>query len=380
MNFTRKYPSRRSSSRISRSLILGSGSLIWLVLCILACGLPAQSQQPSAVPAAASDPSDPPGTGTSAAQQAPAQQSPGKIIGTIVDQSGTPVAGALVTIKPAEQSPLQQVLSGDTGQFSFDGISPGPFQLAITAQGFAAKTYSGNLHSGEVSILPQIILAIATVTTQVRAESQAELAEQQIKVQEKQRVFGLVPNFYVTYVGNAVPLTPRQKFELAWKSTIDPVTFVVTGAIAGIEQANDSFNGYGQGAAGYGKRYGASYADLMTGTYIGSAILPSLLKQDPRYFYRGTGTKRSRLLYALGNAFICKGDNGRWQPNYSTIFGNLAAGAISNAYYPANDRGAALTFERVGFGLGASAGVGVLQEFFLRKLSLSFHVRGAPKQ
>ena len=365
--------------RYIRSFALHPGSLVWLLLGVLACGLPTQSQQPSAAPAAASNPSVAPGTATSAGQQAPAQQSLGKIIGTIVDQTGTPVVGALVTIKPADQSPLQQVLSGDTGQFTFDGISPGPFQLAITAEGFAPKTYSGDLHPGEVSILPQIILAIATVTTQVRAISQAELAEQQIKVEEKQRVFGLVPNFFVTYVGNAVPLTPRQKFELCWKSTLDPTTFLATGAIAGIEQANDSFKGYGQGAEGYGKRYGATYADLMTGTYISGAILPTLLKQDPRYFYRGTGSKRSRLLYAMGNAFICKGDNGRWQPNYSTIFGNLAAGAISNAYYPASDRGAALTFERAGLGMGGSMAIGVLQEFFLRKLSLNFHVRGTQK-
>lgn len=365
--------------RNNRSSIFRLGSLVWLLLGILACGLPTRSQQLSAVPAAVSDPSIPTGTATSASQQAPAQQSQGKVIGTIVDQTGTPVVGALVTIKPAEQSPLQQVLSGDTGQFSFDGISPGPFQLAITAEGFAPKTYSGSLHPGEVSILPQIILTIATVTTQVRAISQAELAEQQIKVEEKQRVFGLVPNFFVTYVGNAVPLTPRQKFELCWKSTLDPSTFVVTGAIAGIEQANNSFKGYGQGAEGYGKRYGATYADLMTGTYISGAILPTLLKQDPRYFYRGTGSKRSRLLYAMGNAFICKGDNGRWQPNYSTIFGNLAAGAISNVYYPSNDRGAGLTFERAGLGMGGSMAIGILQEFFLRRLSLNFHVRGTQK-
>jgi hypothetical protein len=148
------------------------------------------------------------------------------------------------------------------------------------------------------------------------------------------------------------------------------VTFVLTGAIAGVEQADNSFKGYGQGAQGYAKRYGATYADTVTGTFIGSAILPSILKQDPRYFYKGTGSTQSRILYAIANAFICKGDNKRWQPNYSSIAGSLAAGGISNLYYPASDRnGAALTFENTLIGIGATAATNILQEFLIRKLT-----------
>ena len=96
-------------------------------------------------------------------------------------------------------------------------------------------------------------------------------------------MLGVIPNFYVSYTPNAVPLTTRLKFRLAWKSIIDPFTFGITGAIAGIEQANNTFSGYGQGAQGYAKRYGAAYADLVSGTLLGGAILPSLFKQDPRY-------------------------------------------------------------------------------------------------
>jgi hypothetical protein len=125
----------------------------------------------------------------------------------------------------------------------------------------------------------------------------------------------------------------------------------------------------GQGAQGYAKRYGAAYADTATSTLIGSAILPSLLKQDPRYFYKGSGSKRSRVLYALANSVICKGDNGHWQANYSGIFGSLAAGGISNLYYPANDRGAGLTFENTLIAIGATAAANVLQEFVIRKLT-----------
>jgi hypothetical protein len=167
-----------------------------------------------------------------------------------------------------------------------------------------------------------------------------------------------------------VPLAPKQKFELAWKTIVDPVTFGVTGVIAGIQQAQNDFSGYGQGAEGYGKRYGASYADAVTGTIIGSAILPSLLKQDPRYFYKGTGSKRSRILYAIANSVICKGDNGHWQANYSGILGSLASGGISNLYYPAKNRdGAELTFENTLIGIGETAAVNLLQEFVVRRLT-----------
>ena len=174
----------------------------------------------------------------------------------------------------------------------------------------------------------------------------------------------------MSYDHHAVPLAPKQKFELAWKTTVDPVSFGVTGAIAGIQQAQNDFSGYGQGAQGYGKRFGASYANFLASTYIGGAILPSLLKQDPRYFYKGAGSKRSRVLYAIANSVICKGDNGHWQANYSSILGSLAAGGISNLYYPAKNRdGAELTFENTLIGISESAAVNLLQEFFIRKLT-----------
>ena len=270
----------------------------------------------------------------------------------------------------ADQSLDQETLSGDDGQFSFANVAPGSFRLTITSEGFATQAFDGNLHSGESYVVPRIVLTIATAVTEIRVvPSQFEIAEEQIKEQEKQRPLGIIPNFYVSYVANAAPLTPKQKFELAGKTLWDPVTFGLTAAIAGLQQANNELGGYGQGAQGYAKRYAASYADAVTGTLIGSAILPSVLKQDPRYFYRGTGSKRSRVLYALANSVICKGDNGHWQANYSGIFGSLAAGGISNLYYPAHDRGAELTFENALIGIGATAATNILQEFVIRKLT-----------
>ncbi len=270
-----------------------------------------------------------------------------------------------------DQSAKQETLSGDDGQYSFGSAASGPFQLTIAKEGFATQAISGTLHPGETYNVPRIALALAPEKTEVQVVvPRVEVAEEQIKEEEKQRVLGFVPNFYVSYVPDAAPLTPKQKFELAWKTSVDPVTFVLTGAVAGVQQANNVFSGYGQGAAGYGKRYGADYADSVTNIFIGSAILPSLLKQDPRYFYKGSGSTRSRILYAIANSVICKGDNGRWQANYSNVLGSLAAGGISNLYYPAQDRnGAALTFENAAIEVGASAAANLLQEFVIRKLT-----------
>jgi hypothetical protein len=307
---------------------------------------------------------------SSASAQLPDPPVPGTIHGTVVDPNGTAVAGARVKLARADQPPTQETQSGDDGQYSFANIAPGPYQLSISAEGFATKTSSGILHSGESMVVPQIALALTTEVTEVRVEfSPTELAQEQIKDEEKQRVLGFIPNFYVSYIPNAAPLNTRQKFELAWKSTLDPVTFGITGAIAGIQQANNQFDEYGQGAQGYAKRYGASYADLVTSTFIGGAILPSLLKQDPRYFYKGTGSKRSRVFYAIANSVICKGDNGHWQANYSAIIGGLASGGISNLYYPASDRGAGLVFENAAIGIAGTAAANLLQEFVIRKLT-----------
>jgi len=287
-----------------------------------------------------------------------------------VDQTGAFIAGARVSLAREDQSPSQEALAGDDGQFSFANVAPGPFQLTIASPGFSPQTVSGILQPGENRVVPQIPLAVASADTEVKVVlSRVEVAEAEIKDEEKQRLLGFIPNFYVSYDPNAVPLTSKQKFELAWKTTVDPVSFGLVGFTAGLQQAANNFSGYGQGAQGFGKRYGASFADSATGTLLGGAILPSLMKQDPRYFYKGTGSKRSRILYALANAVICKGDNGHWQPNYSGIFGGMASGGISTLYYPPEDRGAGLVFENLGFGIAESAVTNLFQEFFIRKVT-----------
>jgi len=339
------------------------------ILCTLPCpGLAQQSADPAAT--AEQTPSTYP---TSSASSNPQQANPlfsGVVRGTIVDKTGTLLGGVRIKLSQEGSSTSLEATSGEDGQFEIVNAPAGAFQLTFTATNFKAQAYSGTLHSGEVLAVPEITLELAMEVTTVRVEeTPVEIAQEQIHEQEKQRVLGVIPNFYVSYAKDAVPLNTKQKYELAWKSTLDPVTFVVAGAIAGTQQATNAFSGYGQGAQGYGKRYGATYADIMIGTFIGSAVLPSVMKQDPRYFYKGTGTFKSRFSYAIANAVICKGDNMHWQLCYSSLLGSLAAGGISNAYYPASDRGAALTFENFGIGIGATAGVNLLQEFVLRKIT-----------
>jgi hypothetical protein len=347
-------------------------------LCVLFCCLPllARAQQIERIDSALPDA---PTIGILAAQDVSGQnqgESLGTISGTVVDQNGNFVFSARVRLEREGHTEEREAVSDKEGHFSFAGVPAGPFRLTISAVTFADQEVAAILHPGEALEVPQISLPIAAATSEVRVSvTNYELAEEQVKIQETQRVLGVIPNFYVTYQQDTLPLKPKQKFELAWKTSVDPVTFAVAGGFAGVQQAENTFSGYGQGAQGYAKRYGASYADSFIGTMVGGAILPSLLKQDPRYFYKGTGSTRSRILYALANAVVCKGDNGHWQPDYSGILGSLAAGGISNLYYPSSSRnGAGLTFENTFIGLGGSAVGNLFQEFLVRKLTP--HTRG----
>ncbi|MGO9519598.1 MAG: carboxypeptidase-like regulatory domain-containing protein, partial [Candidatus Korobacteraceae bacterium] len=304
---------------------------------------------------------------------------PGNISGTVVVQTGEAAAGATVQLKYGDQPP-KEVPSGDNGQFSFTNVPPGPFHLTISAPGFATHEFDGTLHPGEAFIVPETMLSIEAAVTEVRVEMTAEeVAQEEVKEQYKQRVFGFIPNFYVTYVPDPAPLTPKLKFQLAFRSVIDPFTFVAVGFLAGLQQAADEFGAYGQGAAGYGRRYGAAYGNVVASTFIGSAILPTLFKQDPRYFYKGTGSVKSRIGYALANAVICKGDNKKWQFNYSEVIGAFATGAISYTYYPPGDRHGVI-WQNGLIKLGESAVAGVFQEFVIRRLTphLQTHAKTQP--
>jgi hypothetical protein len=303
-------------------------------------------------------------------------QTSGSIHGTVTDPSGDLLVGASVKLDGDSPKTQQTLLTNSMGFFDFTGLAPGTFRVTIASKGFDEWTAPEIvLQPGGSYEVPHIVLHIATTHTDVEVMlTVQEIAEEQVRAEEKQRILGVVPNFYVTYVWHAAPLTPKQKFRLALRTSIDPVTFLIDGATAGIEQSQDYLSGYGQGATGYAKRFGAAYADDFIATMIGGAILPSLFHQDPRYFYKGTGSVESRALHAISSVIICKGDNGHWQPNYSNVLGSLASAGISNLYYPTTDRdGAAVTVDNALIGIAEGAVTALLQEFIIKKLS-----RGVP--
>jgi hypothetical protein len=146
--------------------------------------------------------------------------------------------------------------------------------------------------------------------------------------------------------GPFVPLSPKQKFDLSFHTIIDPYTFALAIVFGGgLGELEDSHPDYGHGPQGLGKRIGSSYLDNIDGNLIGNALLPTILHQDPRYFRKATGSIKSRIIYSALSTVICKGDNGKRQFNISNVAGNFISGAISNAYYPASERGVGLTID-----------------------------------
>ena len=217
----KKGPCERALVQSVRGWVLAARILLPVSVGVLACGIPAlaQSERLLLIPEAEGGLPATIGTAASGGGQQPAQRLPGSISGTIIDRTGTGVVGARVKLTRDDQSPSREVVSDDQGKFFFTNIAPGPFHLTITSEGFAPQTSSGNLVSGENYTAPEIALVLATNITEVRVSfTQVELAQEQLKDQEKQRVFGVIPNYYVSYVANAAPLNTRQKFQLAWRA------------------------------------------------------------------------------------------------------------------------------------------------------------------
>ncbi len=299
----------------------------------------------------------------------------GSIVGTVTDVNGDTVPKATVVLESTDASGRRAVVASDNGYFELHEVTPGiPYQIKISAAGFSEwSSPPVTLEPSQFKILTDIKLQIELARTTVNVtQTSEEVATEQVKVEETQRVLGVIPNFYVVYEPDPVPLTTKLKFQLALKVASDPVTAVGVAFLSAVQQAGDTPD-YGQGAEGFGKRYGANAADGLSDIMIGGAILPSLLHQDPRYFYQGTGTKKSRLGHALAHPFVCKGDNGHLQPNISSLGGDLASSAISNLYYPQSNRGTDLVFMNFAINTAERVATSLAQEFVLQKIRLQGH-------
>lgn len=293
------------------------------------------------------------------------------IYGTVLDSNGAEVQGARVELRSTDGNGMRVQHSGNNGAFTFYNLPAGNFELTVSGSGWS--TYQSPaiaLQTGEYHIVPQITLSVAAAVTAVRVVGdREELAEEQVQIAVQQRVLGVFPNFYSSYNWNAPPMGTKQKFQLSFRSLIDPMTFVGAGTIAGIEQYNNNFPGYGSGMEGYAKRYGAAYADDVTARLLGKALLPSIFHQDPRYFYKGSGSARSRAFYAIAAAVIARSDSGHWEPNYAQVLGAFGSGGISNLYYPAASRGLGLTLTNGAIDIADYAGTNLLREFILRRFT-----------
>lgn len=302
----------------------------------------------------------------------------GTIVGTVTDVNGDTVPNAAVALQGNDASDRRTVTANDNGYFEFHDLKPGiPYHVIINAAGFSEwSSLPVALEPSQFKILTDIRLQIELARTTVNVtQTPAEVATEQVRVEETQRVLGVIPNFYVVYEPDPVPLTTRLKFQLALRVASDPITAFGIAFLSAVQQAGDTPD-YGQGAQGFGKRYGANAADGFSDIMIGGAILPSLLHQDPRYFYQGTGTKKSRFRHAMVHPFVCKGDKGNWMPNYSSLGGDLASSAISNLYYPQSNRGVGLVFTNFAINTAERVATSLAQEFLLRQIRWQGH---APK-
>jgi hypothetical protein len=288
------------------------------------------------------------------------------VSGVVEDMEGALIPGAEVTLEAVGAN--RQVASGSDGRFEFDDVPAGEFTVVAKEQGMVDGRCSGTLVAEQRVELDPMMLKAGAVES-VTAVTQEQMAAIQVHSEEQQRIGGILPNFYVSYDPNPMPLTTRLKFELGWRSVVDPANVGFVAAVAGFEQAGNSFPGYGQGASGYAKRFGAGMADATVGTMLTGAVLPVVFRQDPRYFYKGSGNIASRTWYALKTVVIAKGDNGRWEPAYANVLGSFGAGAVSNLYYPAGNRGTRLTVENGLSSLAFDGFSNVMQEFLLRHMT-----------
>ena len=198
------------------------------------------------------------------------------------------------------------------------------------------------------------------------------------KQEQSQRILGVVPQFGVTSRDHPAALTPGQKFHLFAKASFDPFQYAAAGFQAGLSQAQNEFPGYGQGAAGYGKRYGASLADQVSSNFFANFFWPVLLKEDPRYFRLGRGSIKHRIAYSLAQEFVTVTDKGTRRFNFSNVLGAFSSGGLSNLYYPSTDRGASLTLSRSAISLLYGSAGGLIDEFWTDIDHKLFHKRPKP--
>lgn len=293
------------------------------------------------------------------------------LTGTVTSANDDAIPRVTVSLLGGGSDAVRTSMADDLGRFVFPNLSPGTYHIVISAQDI--QTYESpdiTLVAGQQGVLPPAKLAIAATQSSITVFAHPDsVAQAQVHLAEEQRVLGILPNFYTSYIWDAAPMSSKLKFQLAARTLYDPLAFLIAGGVAGVEQLHNTFPGYGRGPGGYAKRYGAAYGDNVIGRMVGSAILPSLLHQDPRYFYRGTGSIPSRTYYAVKSVFVTRGDNGKREFNYSQVLGDFADSGFANFYRTTSDRSASLTVRNSFIILGTNAAGNIIREFLLHQIT-----------
>ena len=291
------------------------------------------------------------------------------ISGTVLDTNGDVIQGARVRLAEARTPGNEREMkSGPTGQFAFPNVEPGTYVITIRGEGmatFVSKEIS--LHADESLIVPNVVLGVAAATTSVTVMDKEQASIEQVRIAEQQRVLKVFPNFYSSYDWNAPTMLAKQKYRLAARTLIDPVSFLTTAGIAGAEQYKNVFPTFGLGIEGYGKRYGAAFASHASGELLTRAVFPSIFHTDPRYFIMGKdkGSAPTRAMHAVTSTWVTRGDDGGRRINFPEILGSLSAAALSNAYFPVRERGVNLLLINGLGGLGGNMVDNLIREFLL---------------
>jgi hypothetical protein len=181
---------------------------------------------------------------------------------------------------------------------------------------------------------------------------------------ENQALLAAKSFFFPNLAVNTKPLTPKEKFTLGVTNTVSGFNLLGTAAAAGISQARDTYPGYGQGAEGYFKRWGAGMAFSASTNMIGTFAIASMLHEDPRYFVQGSGKFGQSMKYAVSRVFVCRMDDGTTGTNWAALLGPLGAAGLQNTYLPEADRTVGTTFENYAIAIGVTAGTNALREYW----------------
>jgi hypothetical protein len=303
------------------------------------------------------------------------------ISGTVLDPNGDVIQGAhvVLTDRAGNERAME---SGPSGQFAFAALPPGSYKVRVTGNGMGNYVSPWvTVGPGDIRLVSGVVLPVAAASTSITVngdhqEINEELADQQVQIAQDQRVLKVFPNFYSSYDWNAPPMGPKQKFRLAFRSMMDPMAFAGAAGVAGAEQYYNVFPGYGRGVPGYFKRFGAAYANDFSARMLSSGLFASLFHEDPRYFYKGTGSFQSRAMYAISCAFVTRNDEARLRPNYSHVLGVFAAAALTNLYYPKENRGVGLTLANGAIETVGMSGTNLVREFILK--GITSHAGGKP--